>query len=106
MYKWLVCIRKAFVSLNCDALLSQPSMYKVNKSLLKKVIHERWLIERGASTADLELSTKLSRRILDLDDSNDRLDTTYTVRLNLFAEPRSRIAMHTQVLDTRKCCTT
>jgi hypothetical protein len=77
-------------------------MYQVNKSLLRNKITESWLVEHGASTADLELSTKLSRRILDLDDNNDRLDTTYTVRLNVFAEPRCRIAMHTQVLDTRK----
>ena len=37
--------------------------------LFEKVINERWLVEHGASTTDLELSTNLPHHLLDLDDT-------------------------------------
>ena len=73
-------------------------MYNVNKIVLpiKKAVQERWLTEGGASAAELELNDygKYTRHLLDILHTSSRLDTTYTVSLNVHTDPPSRIAMY------------
>ena len=91
--KWHRGIITAFTSLSCTSLLEQPSIHTVNKDAIKKMVQESWLTEGGASEAKLEFNSnsKYTRHLLDIVHDGDRLDTTYTVRLNVCTDPPIRV---------------
>jgi hypothetical protein len=78
-------------------------MLHVSKNAIKKAVQECWLSEGGAPAAELEFTngTKYTRYLLDLQYEESMLNTTYTVSLNVCTDLASRIAMYTQVMDTR-----
>jgi len=90
MYAWLAGIIKAFDFFGCTSLLEQPILSCATKSIVKKLVNELWLVEHGASAAELEICTKYSRHLLELRDGNHILDRVQTVRMNVYAEPRCR----------------
>ena len=102
LLKWLNGIRESFSKLACLSLLDTPAALRVNKAIIRKKVHECWLSEGGATTADLEINSKYTHYLMGIKSRDTRLDRIHTVRMNVCAMPVSRISMHTQVKDIRK----
>ena len=100
--RWHRGITSAFNKLACTQLLEQPSMFIVNKRIIKSAVRELWLTEGGASAADLDCNFKFTRQLRDLNESAHIFDSTSTVHLNVRTDPLNKIALHTQVIDIRK----
>jgi len=102
LVKLLNGMRDAFSKLSCLPLLDTPGALRMNKGIIRKKVHECWLSEGGATTADLEINNKYTHYLMGIQSRDRRLDTICTTRMNVRALPVSRISMHTQVMDIRK----
>ena len=102
--RWYRGIIRSFTLLACTYLLENPVVPTLSKRVVGRLVQSLWLREGGASVEDIQLETcsKYSRHLRDIRYDDPCLDTTRTVRMNVLAEPASRLSVHVQVVDMCK----
>jgi hypothetical protein len=99
--KWVQCIVAAYEKLRCQELLNVPAA-RSNKSIIRKLVHELWLREGGASMIDIVNKEVHTHYLSGIRARDTCLSTVYTTRLNTLSVSASRISLHTQLVDAYK----
>ena len=97
-------IVNSFSKLSCEGLLDSPINVTGGKYVIKRLVHDLWLGEGGATKAVMEAldNAQYTNHFYNIANQDPCLENTYSVRMNLFASPFCLVSVQTQVMDMYK----
>ena len=100
-YKGII---NSFSKLSCEELLDIPINVTGSKCAIKRLVHDLWLAEGGATKEALDSpdDAQYTNHLYNISNHDQCLNHTYSVCMNVYASPFSLVSVQTQVMDMYK----